>query len=74
MYVCISCVPGAHGGQKRASDIMELVLQMVVTQGIENLHHLEEQAVPLTPKPSLQPLQLDCFRLSVAVLMLDCCL
>lgn len=37
-YACITCVPGACGGQKRAWDILELELWMVVSQhvGAEN--------------------------------------
>lgn len=45
MYVCISCVPGAHGGQKRTLGALELELQMTVTimQGLgTNLGPLPE--------------------------------
>ena len=30
MYVCYPCVPGVHGGQKRASDPLDLELKMIV--------------------------------------------
>ena len=34
MYVCVPCVPGAGGGQKRASYLLELELQMVVNHHV----------------------------------------
>jgi hypothetical protein len=56
--LCTVCMPDAHENQKRASDALELVLQMVVRHhgcwGL-NLHPLKEQPVLLTTKPlSLQ--------------------
>jgi hypothetical protein len=30
-YLCITCMPGAHGGQKWVLDPLELELQMVVS-------------------------------------------
>ena len=34
MYVCVLCVPGTGGGQKRASYLLELELQMVVNHHV----------------------------------------
>lgn len=56
-------VPGAWGGQKRASDPLVLELQEVVVfqVGAENQTRvLEDQQVLLTAQSSLQPLDRGC--------------
>jgi hypothetical protein len=35
MYVCIMCVPGAYGSQKRSVTLLELELQTVVSQSVD---------------------------------------
>ncbi|KAL6035681.1 hypothetical protein STEG23_021032 [Scotinomys teguina] len=55
--LCASCVPGAHGDQKRASDPPEPELQMGVSlHGCweSNPGPLEEQPVLVTSETSLQ--------------------
>jgi hypothetical protein len=50
---------GAHGGQKRALEFLELELKAgmscIVSTENSNLGLLEEQSVPLTIEPPLQP-------------------
>lgn len=58
MYLFITCMPGAHGGQK-ASDPLALELRMVVghcEDACIEPDPLEEQQELLTSDPSLQPL------------------
>ena len=47
------CVPGAHRGQKRASDTLELELQMVESHhvGVKNRSR-QKQQVLLTTEPA----------------------
>lgn len=57
--MCTTCVPGAHRGQRKASDLLELELLMVVdtmsyvTAGIEPGSSARQQAL-FTAEPSLQ--------------------
>ena len=64
MYVCVyvcmytTCMFGAHGSQKRVSDLLEVELQIVVShQGCREpkLCSLEEQQVLFIAEPSLHP-------------------
>lgn len=56
--MCPICVPGAHGGQKRVLDSLELELQMVVSchrvLGTEPRSPGRAMST-LNPEPSLQP-------------------
>ena len=55
--VCIIWMPGAHGGQKRTLDPLELKLLMVVSHHVEpriQAGPLQEQQVLLTTLPTLQ--------------------
>ena len=49
-----TCVPVAQGGQKRASESLELELQTVLSL---HVGPVEEQMVLLTAEPSLCPLE-----------------
>ena len=57
--VCITCVSGAHRGQKKRSDSLELKLQMVVSShvcaGDLNQGPLYEKQMVLIPELALQP-------------------
>lgn len=34
MFICTTCVPGAHGGRKKASDPLEMELQTIVSHHV----------------------------------------
>lgn len=58
MYLCVYTYHlrlGAHRGHKGALDPLELELQACVGAGNQISGLLEEQQVPLTDEPSLQP-------------------
>ena len=57
IFVCVSCVCSACGGQKRATDLLHLELQVVVSHpmwvwGLTQVLCLQEQEV-LPPSPAL---------------------
>lgn len=56
-YVNIPSVCNVLVGQKRASDLLELEIQMVVRLHVGNSYMgtLEEQPLLLTTEPALQP-------------------
>lgn len=47
MYVCATCLPSAHEGQKRVSDPLRLELQTVVRHqvGARNQNHVSASAL-----------------------------
>lgn len=54
----ITCVPGAFRGQKRASDALELELQLqdsIQVLEIEPPHPLQDHQALLSKEPSFQP-------------------
>lgn len=57
MYVYVPCLPGVHGGQKRASDPLELELRMKVLRTKPGLRQVQEvlliTELPLQPCPAL---------------------
>lgn len=59
VYMCATCMPGAHRGQKKGSDPPKLELQMIVGHHVGSrnwtLGPLEEQVL-LTSELSIQPL------------------
>lgn len=44
VYMCVTCVPGAHGGQKRDLGPLELDLQRVISYHV-GFGSLQEQQV-----------------------------
>lgn len=58
MYICATCVSGARVSQKKASDHLELELQVVEKHhiGAGNQARVLQEQVLLTTEPSIRPL------------------